>query len=114
LLSAKDEEPRPQYRDIHPNRDGSATTIGASPADRGRQVPIARKAEQFQKPILTFLQSIVIFLALAILTADIIAMLFLFGRFTFWESAVIFATVLALAAGMIYTIRSICHKHESQ
>ena len=63
-----------------------------------------RTGAQNEESLATARYGIVVFLVLATLTANAVSTLFVLDRFTFWESAVTLVTVLALAAGTIYTI----------
>lgn len=49
-------------------------------------------------------QATAVFLVLAVLAANAVAILSLFGLLTIWQSAVVLFTVLVLAAGTIWTI----------
>ena len=59
---------------------------------------------------LTLRQATIVFLILAILTANAVSICFALGVFTLWEAALALITVLTLAAGTIWTIVNITQK----
>ena len=65
---------------------------------------IARKSGTDRKPVLTAGHAIVVFLILAIVTGNTVAILSVLGTFTLWESAVAIFAVLVLAAGAFGTV----------
>ena len=65
---------------------------------------ISPKSELFRENILSSSQALVVFLLLAVFTADAVSILYVFGLFSLWESVVTLVTVLALAGGTIWSI----------
>ena len=65
---------------------------------------ISPKSELFRENILSSSQALIVFLLLAVFTADAVSILFVLGLFSLWESVVSLVTVLALAGGTIWSI----------
>lgn len=63
--------------------------------------------EGHQEALSSWLQASAVFLVLAVLCANSVAIFSLFGLLTIWQSAVVLFTVLVLAAGTICTILTI-------
>ena len=65
---------------------------------------VTRRRETDGGYVLTAGQAIVVFVILAIVTGNTVAILGMLGTFTLWESAVAIFVVLALAAGSLGTV----------
>ena len=65
---------------------------------------VTPKSETGRGPVLTTGQAILVFLILAIVTGNTVAILGMLGTFTLSESAVAIFVVLALAAGALGTV----------
>lgn len=77
---------------------------------------IAQRKEGHTHAILTRGQALIIWVVLAIIAADTVAILAVLGMMTLWEAAVTVFTVLAVAAGAIWTLLLIPEKrsHEAE
>jgi hypothetical protein len=71
---------------------------------------VAQGRDRHTNPILSPGQALIVWLVLAIITADTVAILGVLGLMTVWEAAVALFTVLAVAAGAIWTLLLIPHK----
>jgi hypothetical protein len=71
---------------------------------------IAQKRDRHADTILSPGQALIVWLVLAIITTDTVAILGVLGLMTVWEAAVALFTVLAVAAGAIWTLLLIPHK----
>ena len=71
---------------------------------------IAQRRDRHADAILSPGQALIVWLVLAIITADTVAILVVLGLMTVWEAAVALFTVLAVAAGAIWTLLLIPHK----
>jgi len=65
---------------------------------------IAHRREKHTHAILTPGQAFIIWVVLAIVAADTVAILAVLGMMTVWEAAVTIFTVLAVAAGAMWTL----------
>ena len=65
---------------------------------------IAHRKEQHRHAILTQGQALILLVVLAIIAVDTVAILVVLGMMTFWEAAVTVFTVLAVAAGAMWTL----------
>jgi hypothetical protein len=75
---------------------------------------IAQKSERHPEAILTLRQATIVFVVLAIVTADTVAILGVLGMMTMWEAAVALFAVLALAAGAMWTLLLVPHRGTPQ
>ena len=71
---------------------------------------IAHRKERHTHAILTRGQALIIWVVLAIIVADTVAVLAVLGAMTIWEAAVTIFTVLAVAAGAMWTLLLVPHK----
>ena len=71
---------------------------------------IAQREEKHTHAILTRGQALIIWVVLAIIAADTVAILGVLGMMTVWEAAVTIFTVLAVAAGAMWTLLLIPQK----
>jgi hypothetical protein len=71
---------------------------------------IAQRREKHTHAILTRGQALIIWVVLAIIAADTVAILGVLGMMTVWEAAVTIFTVLAVAAGAMWTLLLIPQK----
>jgi hypothetical protein len=100
-------------------REALHRRLPASPAARwliGEEAHHADcpKTDRHANAILSPSQALIVWLVLAIITADTVAILGVLGLMTVWEVAVALFTVLAVAAGAIWTLLLIPHKASSQ
>jgi membrane protein YdbS with pleckstrin-like domain len=65
---------------------------------------IAQTRDSHGNTILSPGQALIVWVVLAIITADVVAILAVLGMMTAWEAAVTLFTVLAVAAGAIWTL----------
>lgn len=65
---------------------------------------LARRRKTDRGSVMTAGQAIVMFVILAIVTGNTVAILGTLGTFTLWESAVAIFVVLALAGGALGTV----------
>ena len=65
---------------------------------------IAHEMERHADAILTRGQALILWVVLAIIAADAVAILSVLGMMTAWEAAVALFTVLTVAAGAIWTL----------
>ena len=75
---------------------------------------ITEGREKHANAILTAGQALIVWLVLAIIAADTVAILVVLGMMTVWEAAVAVFTVLTVAAGAIWTLLLIPHKRSPQ
>ena len=75
---------------------------------------MAQRREGHADAILTPGQALIVWVVLAIIAADTVAILAVLGMMTVWEAAVAVFTVLTVAAGAIWTFFLIPHKRSPQ
>jgi membrane protein YdbS with pleckstrin-like domain len=75
---------------------------------------IAQRRERHANGILTPGQALIVWVVLAIIAADTVAILVVLGMMNVWEAAVAVFTVLTVAAGAIWTLLLIPHKPSPQ
>jgi membrane protein YdbS with pleckstrin-like domain len=77
---------------------------------------IAQGRDKHKHAILTPGQALILWVVLAIIVADVVALLAVLGMMTVWEAAVTIFAVLAVAAGAIWTLLLVPHKrtHEAE
>jgi len=75
---------------------------------------ITEGREKHANAILTAGQALIVWLVLAIIAADTVAILVVLGMMTVWEAAVAAFTVLTVTAGGIWTFLLIPHKRSPQ
>jgi hypothetical protein len=71
---------------------------------------IAQRKQSHTHAILTRGQALIIWVVLAIIAADTVAILAVLGMMTVWEAAVTIFTVLAVASGAMWTLLLVPHK----
>jgi cyanate permease len=75
---------------------------------------IAHRRERHAETVLTSSQALIVWVVLAIIAADAVAILVVLGMMTVWEAAVALFAVLALAAGAIWTLLLIRDKRSTE
>ena len=74
---------------------------------------IAHRRERHAETVLTSSQALILWVVLAIIAADAVAILVVLGMMTVWEAAVALFAVLTLAAGAIWTLLLIPNKRST-
>jgi hypothetical protein len=75
---------------------------------------IARRREGQSDAILTSGQALIVWVVLAIIAADTVAILRVLGMMTLWEAAVALFAVLTVAGGAIWMLHQIPHKRSTE
>jgi hypothetical protein len=75
---------------------------------------IAHRRERHAETVLTSSQALILWVVLAIIAADVVAILVVLGMMTVWEAAVALFAVLTLAAGAIWTLLLIPNKRSTE
>ena len=75
---------------------------------------IAHRRERHAEAVFTSSQALIVWVVLAIIAADAVAILVVLGMMTVWEAAVALFAVLTLAAGAIWILHLIPHKQSTE
>jgi len=73
-------------------------------------MPTIQPGENHPETAISLDKAVAVFLALLVVVANVLLVLFVLGFFTLWEAGLVLITVLILAGGTIWSVVSISRK----